>query len=118
MDALHHRFSFREGMNHSAVAAYNGSGLGWRFPALCLFIAVAAMLVLVACASVILICTWWRLARGTMRAGTHLESMASGHMKSQVICGDDEKVLVIMPGDHKPTFLASHQSSETHLGGK
>ncbi|GLJ43172.1 hypothetical protein SUGI_0896290 [Cryptomeria japonica] len=96
----------------SPATPYNGSHLGWRSPALYLFIGVAGMLALIGFASFILVCTWCRMVTVTVN---RRESTHEATIKPDIIlCNGDEqdqKVLVIMPGEHKPTFLATQLSS-------
>ncbi|KAH9297146.1 hypothetical protein KI387_028828, partial [Taxus chinensis] len=53
---------------------------------------VAAMLALVGFASLLLVCTWWRLANADLRENRstqqqpNLESMESGPVKPEVTC--------------------------------
>ncbi|OIW18658.1 hypothetical protein TanjilG_13410 [Lupinus angustifolius] len=90
----------------------------WHSPVPYLFGGLAAMMGLIAFALLILACSYWKLS-------TYLED--SGHGERDLEAGDpknddnnnkpqkpyEEKILVIMAGQHKPTFLATHVSSST-----
>lgn len=104
----------------SPTAALNGSHMGWRAPALYLFMAIVCMLALIGFASVLLVCTWCRLAaaatRNTTQSSPRLEFIESAPMKMEILGSNDaqelyDKVLVIMPGDQQPKFLAKQMAS-------
>ncbi|KAE9602399.1 hypothetical protein Lal_00049475 [Lupinus albus] len=89
----------------------------WHSPVPYLFGGLAAMMGLIAFALLILACSYWKLS-GYLEENSHGEhDLESGDPKN-----DDnnkpqkpyeEKILVIMAGQHKPTFLATHVSSST-----
>ncbi|GLJ43170.1 hypothetical protein SUGI_0896250 [Cryptomeria japonica] len=104
--------------------SYNEAHFGWRSPLVYLFVAVAAMLFIVGFASFILVCTWCRLANDHMRANSNTRqpdavSPDSGPLKPQAILVEDEEqggnMLVIMPGDQKPSFVATQVPSAPHV---
>ena len=101
--------------NDTAASAYNGEHLRWRSPALYLFVGVAGMLALIGLTSMVLLCFWWKIGGGHVDANDP-ERVNPGSIegKEEIICCEidkEEKVLVIMPGDEKPTFLAKELSS-------
>ncbi|KAG2691314.1 hypothetical protein I3843_08G004300 [Carya illinoinensis] len=87
----------------------------WNSPVPYLFGGLAAMLGLIALALLILACSYWRLAgqldERERRSETDLESGGEGKdtsdSESKVPKVYEEKILVIMAGDEKPTFLAT-----------
>ncbi|GLJ43173.1 hypothetical protein SUGI_0896300 [Cryptomeria japonica] len=91
-------------------AGYSDSELGSHTVAFYLLIGVATALALLGFASIILFCC----SLPTANPIGGLESLQSHPIKPKVICcydhQQDEKVLVIMPGDHEPTFLATQLS--------
>ncbi|GLJ43169.1 hypothetical protein SUGI_0896240 [Cryptomeria japonica] len=115
----HARILFTDVRHHSPAPAYGQeSHAGWRSAAMYLFVGVAAMLALIGFASLVLVCTWCKLATGSLGQNARVpdpESMHSGPLKPQMTCSQDDKqedkVLVIMPGQHEPTFLATQLSS-------
>lgn len=96
----------------------------WHSPVPYLFGGLAAMLGLIAFALLILACSYWRLSgRLDDNEGGDQRDLESGNEKE----GDaaksgkifEEKILVIMAGDQKPTFLATPVSSRaSSLGEK
>ncbi|WOG91925.1 hypothetical protein DCAR_0311180 [Daucus carota subsp. sativus] len=82
----------------------------WHSPVPYLFGGLAAMLGLIAFALFILACSYWklssRLSNGDETPGSDLEAgeEPAGNVKAQVF---DEKCLVIMAGQEKPTYLAT-----------
>ncbi|EEF46830.1 protein GLUTAMINE DUMPER 3 [Ricinus communis] len=92
----------------------------WHSPVPYLFGGLAAMLGLIAFALLILACSYWRLSgRVDNREGSHGgDDLENGNEKeggANKAAGNDkvyeEKILVIMAGDQKPTFLATPVSS-------
>ncbi|KAF5461321.1 hypothetical protein F2P56_017431 [Juglans regia] len=87
----------------------------WQSPVPYLFGGLAAMLGLIALALLILACSYWRLAgqldERERRSETDLESSGEGKdardSESKVPKVYEDKILVIMAGDEKPTFLAT-----------
>lgn len=98
----------------------------WHSPVPYLFGGLAAMLGLIAFALLILACSYWKLS-GYLDGG---EGSAdnNGENRDDVECGKagdglkqpqdyEEKILVIMAGDVKPTFLATPVSSRNSSFG-
>ncbi|CAJ1972381.1 unnamed protein product [Sphenostylis stenocarpa] len=91
----------------------------WHSPIPYLFGGLAIIMALISMALFILACSYWRLTRQTQQMD--LENITHNNNNNNNIIkeGDDdpqkkeqplvyeEKVLVIMAGDHKPTFLAT-----------
>jgi len=103
--------------NDRAASAYEGTHLRWHTPALFLFVAVAGMLALIGLTSMVLLCFWWKIGGGHVEANDP-ERVSPGIIegKEEIMCCEidkEEKVLVIMPGDEKPTFLAKELSSSS-----
>jgi len=97
----------------------------WHSPIPYLFGGLAIIMALISMALFILACSYWRLSRSTQQRD--LENINSHNIKE----GDDdpqqkehplvyeEKILVIMAGDHQPTFLATPSTNTNfhkHLG--
>ncbi|KAL6547627.1 Protein GLUTAMINE DUMPER 3 [Orobanche hederae] len=86
----------------------------WHSPVPFLLGGLAAMLGLVAFALLVLACSYWKLAvevnRGNNSGGRDVEKGDGGlDTKATPVFG--EKLLVIMAGDVRPTFLATPTSS-------
>ncbi|XP_052210248.1 protein GLUTAMINE DUMPER 2-like [Diospyros lotus] len=88
----------------------------WHSPVPYLFGGLAAMLGLIAFALLILACSYWKLAghleNGETRDEGEERDLEGGHDNPEVCPGKalpefEEKILVIMAGDVKPTFLAT-----------
>eukprot|EP01018_Ginkgo_biloba_P039819 Gb_14129 [translate_table: standard] len=98
----------------NSSALYNGTYSEWHSPVPYLFGGVAAMLALIAVALMILACSYWKLSghfEGSVHQNNAVDSVNAENGESKLnieICGEDieEKVMVIMAGDEKPTFLA------------
>ncbi|GLJ30557.1 hypothetical protein SUGI_0605030 [Cryptomeria japonica] len=63
---------------------------------------LAAMLALIACALTVLICSYWKM----MATHPHQDENIAPPPLHEM---EDEKVVVIMAGEEKPTFLAKIQ---------
>ncbi|XP_062165404.1 protein GLUTAMINE DUMPER 2 [Alnus glutinosa] len=94
----------------------------WHSPVPYLFGGLAAMLGLIAFALLILACSYWRLSGYLEEDGSAERDLEAGEGKTD----DDaqkprpvfeEKILVIMAGDAKPTFLATPMSSRSSSFG-
>ncbi|CAL9771398.1 unnamed protein product [Musa acuminata subsp. burmannicoides] len=100
----------------AAAAAAAGGGGGhseWHSPVPYLFGGLAAMLGLIAFALLLLACSYWKLSR---RLGGRHGGDAEPDPKTWVgvampAACYEEKVVVIMAGDEKPTYLATPISS-------
>ncbi|KDP33475.1 hypothetical protein JCGZ_07046 [Jatropha curcas] len=96
----------------------------WHSPVPYLFGGLAAMLGLIAFALLILACSYWRLSGrlDDSEGGDEHGDLESGHEKEGDAAGKagkvyEEKILVIMAGDQKPTFLATPVSGKTSSFG-
>ncbi|XVF89452.1 hypothetical protein PTKIN_Ptkin19aG0131300 [Pterospermum kingtungense] len=99
----------------------------WHSPVPYLFGGLAAMLGLIACALLILACSYWRLSgRLDNNSGTEGADDAERDVENGEKEGGDcnkqvkvfeEKVLVIMAGEEKPTFLATPVSTKSSSFG-
>ncbi|XP_042445218.1 protein GLUTAMINE DUMPER 1-like [Zingiber officinale] len=90
------------------AATGGGAHLAWQSPVAYLFGGLAAMLGLIALALLILACSYWKLS-GYLDAG---ESRVELYVKPSSMPVDappcyEEKVVVIMAGEEKPTHLAT-----------
>ncbi|XP_052187879.1 protein GLUTAMINE DUMPER 5-like [Diospyros lotus] len=90
----------------------------WHSPLPYLFGGLAAMMGLIAFALLILACSYWRLSSRRLQEnngqdGGGRSDIESGHDKAaaKALPVFDERILVIMAGDSKPTFLATPISS-------
>ncbi|GMI84203.1 hypothetical protein HRI_002089600 [Hibiscus trionum] len=87
----------------------------WHSPVPYLFGGLAAMLGLIAFALLILACSYWKLSGYLENDGEGSSGQADGDLEAGEGKGDDArlravmepKVLVIMAGEVKPTFLAT-----------
>ncbi|XP_008223534.1 PREDICTED: protein GLUTAMINE DUMPER 2 [Prunus mume] len=117
----------REPFNVTARApAVTSQRSPWHSPVPYLFGGLAAMLGLIAFALLILACSYWKLS-GYLESGENgpgsepdLEAGEGGKgdetgQKAQPVF--EEKILVIMAGDAKPTFLATPMSSRSSSFG-
>ncbi|RDY01613.1 Protein GLUTAMINE DUMPER 3, partial [Mucuna pruriens] len=93
----------------------------WHSPVPYLFGGLAAMLGLIAFALLILACSYWKLSGQLQNEDNRERDLESGAEKQGDSAIDEsvkvyeEKILVIMAGDDKPTFLATPNSSfSTH----
>ncbi|KAJ8758691.1 hypothetical protein K2173_000412 [Erythroxylum novogranatense] len=90
----------------------------WHSPLPYLFGGLAAMLGLIAFALLILTCSYWRLS-GSLDSsqGGGQRDLESGDQNEEGNSEKvyEEKILVIMAGNHKPTFLATPLSSMTKV---
>ncbi|KAH7674844.1 hypothetical protein IHE45_08G099300 [Dioscorea alata] len=109
---------------------------GWHSPVPYLFGGLAAMLGLIAFALLILACSYWKLSGylDSTENTTHDEDQEMANMKQEMIktvtqqCSE-VRLVVIMAGEEKPTFLAtpinsshaasssSSSSSSSYSGG-
>ncbi|XP_041019058.1 protein GLUTAMINE DUMPER 3-like [Juglans microcarpa x Juglans regia] len=91
--------------------------LPWHSPVPYLFGGLAAMLGLIAFALLILACSYWRLSGYLEGDGAAERDLEAGEGKSDDTQKPppvfEEKILVIMAGEVKPTFLATPMSSRS-----
>lgn len=95
----------------------------WHSPVPYLFGGLAIIMALISMALFILACSYWRLTRSTQQRdmdniNTNKEGDDDPQQKEQPLVYQ-EKILVIMAGDHKPTFLATPSANTSflkHLG--
>ncbi|CAN8252236.1 unnamed protein product [Cochlearia groenlandica] len=82
----------------------------WRSPVPYLFGGLATMLALIAFALLLLACSYWSLSRRSNDADGEKQT-ESGEKEAVKVF--EEKILVIMAGQNKPTFLATPVSAKT-----
>ncbi|XP_051137078.1 protein GLUTAMINE DUMPER 5-like [Andrographis paniculata] len=92
----------------------------WHSPVPYLFGGLAAMLGLIAFALLVLACSYWRRSvggggddddrRSDMESGAAEKGESGGDAKATPVF--EEKILVIMAGEVKPTFLATPMTSK------
>ncbi|CDP14456.1 unnamed protein product [Coffea canephora] len=98
----------------------------WHSPLPYLFGGLAAMLGLIAFALLLLACSYWRLSssinnqessgeRDSEEGGD--DGKAENAAAGKAMPGFEEKIVVIMAGDVKPTFLATPMSSKASCFG-
>ncbi|KAF5787550.1 putative protein glutamine dumper [Helianthus annuus] len=97
----------------------------WHSPIPYLFGGLAAMMGLVCFALMVLACSYWKLSgyldhnegdveSGSVNADGNLPSENHNNNNNRLeLCDIQEKCLVIMAGENKPTFLATPSSSRT-----
>ncbi|KAJ8479890.1 hypothetical protein OPV22_023617 [Ensete ventricosum] len=96
-----------------SAAAGGGGHSGWHSPVPYLFGGLAAMLGLIAFALLLLVCSYWRLSR--RRGGDADPDPKTWVEVAMPAACYEEKVVVIMAGDEKPTYLATPISSPASL---
>ncbi|KVI11761.1 protein GLUTAMINE DUMPER 3-like [Cynara cardunculus var. scolymus] len=93
----------------------------WHSPVPYLFGGLAAMLGLIAFALLILACSYWKLSGDMDNSGEGERDLEAGDSKPNDHDKDppvlEEKYLVIMAGQAKPTFLATPVSSRASSFG-
>ncbi|XP_027904538.1 protein GLUTAMINE DUMPER 2-like [Vigna unguiculata] len=85
----------------------------WHSPVPYLFGGLAAMLGLIAFALLILACSYWKISgalQNEENGERNVEKLGDSENKESVTVYE-EKILVIMAGDEKPTFLATPKAS-------
>ncbi|KAG6531440.1 protein GLUTAMINE DUMPER 1-like [Zingiber officinale] len=113
----------RAGVTSNATAMAEPGAAGgysrWHSPVPYLFGGLAAMLALIALALLLLACSYWKLSRRPERDVGGGE--AEGKMRSEAAAvwqaGYEEKVVVIMAGEEKPTYLATPIASRASSFG-
>lgn len=114
-------------MKVAAAPAVAGAGSAaahsaWHSPVPYLFGGLAAMLGLIAFALLILACSYWKLS-GYLEGGAGEGGSGAGAGGDKPAASDlpppvwEEKILVIMAGDVKPTYLATPMSSRASSFG-
>ncbi|KAJ8500886.1 hypothetical protein OPV22_011438 [Ensete ventricosum] len=112
------------GFNATAVAAAAapvvtgvGDHLTWHSPVPYLFGGLAALLGLISLALLILACSYWKLS-GYLESGEDTGTAVELYVKPVAApTVYEEKVVVIMAGDAKPTFLATPMSTRASSFG-
>ncbi|KAH6772282.1 glutamine dumper 4 [Perilla frutescens var. hirtella] len=102
----------------SAAPPSPAQASSWKSPVPYLFCALAAMLGLIAFALLILGCSYWKLS-GNLESRDDGETtdVEEGGGAKAAPAGVEEKYLVIMAGQEKPTFLATPTSSRASSFG-
>lgn len=110
-----------------SVASTPGTRSPWHSPVPYLFGGLAAMLGLIAFALLILACSYWKLSgylegganneRDLEAGGESNEDGSDADLKKPAAPVFEEKFLVIMPGQEKPTCLATPMSSRASSFG-
>ncbi|KAI4344372.1 hypothetical protein L6164_011606 [Bauhinia variegata] len=109
--------AYREPMSMTAKAPVSAQPHSpWHSPVPYLFGGLAAMLGLIAFALLILACSYWRLSGYLEGNGERERDLEAGEGKGveethKPASAYEEKILVIMAGQEKPTFLATPMSS-------
>ncbi|XP_020237899.1 protein GLUTAMINE DUMPER 5 [Cajanus cajan] len=106
----------------SATSSPSPARSTWHSPVPYLFGGLAAMLGLIAFALLILACSYWKLSGHLQNEESSDRDLENGGGEKQSDSAHtesvkpyEEKILVIMAGDDKPTFLATPKSSfSTH----
>lgn len=108
-------YSINASPSPSAVPPHNA----WHSPVPYLFGGLAAMLGLIAFALLILACSYWRLSNYLEEAGESNSGDATKQDEGEAKPPPCfvEGFVVIMAGDHKPTFLATPISSRASSFG-
>ncbi|WOL08597.1 protein GLUTAMINE DUMPER 2-like [Canna indica] len=109
----------RAEFNATAMGAESGRASGWHSPVPYLFGGLAAMLGLIAFALLLLACSYWRLS-GYLDGGDGGEAemgAKTGAEAAVPVACYEEKVVVIMAGDEKPTYLATPIASRASSFG-
>jgi hypothetical protein len=79
----------------------------WKSPVPYLFAGMAGMVFLIAVAFLILVCSYWKLCADSEELTNTAASAEGGGENHDIeyIVDTEENVMVIMPGDEKPTFI-------------
>jgi hypothetical protein len=99
------------GGGHDQAAAAAARHVGhahpglWRTPTPYLFLGFAMMMGLIAVALLVLVCTRRKPSAGSSRRGSDAESASARGTMAPL--DREPKVVVIMAGDHMPSFIAS-----------
>ncbi|KAL2317995.1 hypothetical protein Fmac_031871 [Flemingia macrophylla] len=86
----------------------------WHSPVPYLFGGLATIMALIVFALLIIACSYWRLTHTHQQSNHKDPNDHHPHNKEQSKLLH-HNILVIMPGDHKPTFLATPSSSSHSL---
>ncbi|KAL1553848.1 hypothetical protein AAHA92_14470 [Salvia divinorum] len=97
-------------MASAAETAASPSPSSWKSPVPYLFCGLAAMLGPIAFALLVLGCSYWKLRER--------RSVESHGCEKEAAVVMEEKYLVIMAGEEKPTFLATPCSRDSSFGSK
>ncbi|XP_047054208.1 protein GLUTAMINE DUMPER 6-like [Lolium rigidum] len=89
----------------AAAAGHVGHAALWRTPTPYLFIGFTLMMGLIAVALLILVCTRRKPSAGSSRRGSATEEASARGTMAPL--DREPKVVVIMAGDHMPSFIAS-----------
>ncbi|PWA66744.1 hypothetical protein CTI12_AA324890 [Artemisia annua] len=96
----------------------------WHSPVPYLFGGLACMMCLIAIALMFLACSYWKLNRNLRNSGGAARDLEAGDSDLKPENDEktappffEEKFLVIMAGEHNPTFLATLSSSRTSSFG-
>ncbi|KAK7291902.1 hypothetical protein RIF29_07443 [Crotalaria pallida] len=115
MAAAYYRGSLHE--TQRAPASPQQPHSPWHSPVPYLFGGLAAMLGLIAFALLILACSYWKLSGFLEENGEGERDLEAGEAKNDNLNKPqkpyEEKILVIMAGQEKPTFLATPVSSSS-----
>ncbi|CAM9001099.1 unnamed protein product [Rhodiola kirilowii] len=110
------------GAYSSPPPSYSPRSSPWHSPVPYLFAGLAAMLGLIAFALLILACSYWKLS-GYLEDENSTTREESGNNGDENVKGEndqiifEEKFLVIMAGEVKPTHLATASTSRTSSFG-
>lgn len=102
---------------HHQAAAAQAAVTGWKSPVPYLFGGLAAMLGLIAFALLILACSYWKLSGYVDSAAGDSDGAAADEKPKEAKSVFLNSVLVIMPGDEKPTQLATPATSRASSFG-
>ncbi|RWR91358.1 protein GLUTAMINE DUMPER 5 [Cinnamomum micranthum f. kanehirae] len=107
--------------NLNATAAPITQHSAWHSPVPYLFGGLAAMLGLIAFALLILACSYWKLSGYLENGDSNERDVENGDEKPvdsmKIPTSYEAKVVVIMAGDEKPTYLATPISSRASSFG-
>ncbi|XP_020202939.1 protein GLUTAMINE DUMPER 5 [Cajanus cajan] len=102
--------------NLSTLAPTSSVRSPWHSPVPYLFGGLATVMALIALALFMLACSYWRLTHQTdLENNSNIKEGDEDPQNKEQPKVYQEKILVIMAGDHKPTFLATPSSSSSSL---
>jgi len=82
----------------------------WKTPAPYILGAAGSIIALIIFAFFLLVCSCWKDSRGHSDGNNTI----SGSTESNIECGEiNETVVVIMPGDEKPTWIAKTEKNSS-----
>ncbi|KAK9067141.1 hypothetical protein SSX86_014466 [Deinandra increscens subsp. villosa] len=90
---------------HNATTTAAATGLRWNSPIPYLFGGLALMLTLIACALIILVCSYKKPYSSSENNGDE-EKGSTPELRVELSPEMEPKIVIVMPGEINPTYLA------------